>query len=168
LKKIYKKKDFPRNKNYQTLTQATTEFHLKALNTHLLPLKRPTLTRRYTWISTRWPVSGWSKYQQNTGPSMDGDLICPNVFPERATRYRESIVMLHTTTKETEDVTFWLQTIMLGWSILLLLLYDVAIKIYICFLLWVLLNHCARLFKADERLLINLTMLILSCQGNVG
>jgi hypothetical protein len=76
------------------------------LGTHLLPLKRPTLTRRYTWISTRWPVSGWSKYQQNPGPSKDGDLICPKVFPERAARLRESIVMLHTATRKTEVVIF--------------------------------------------------------------
>lgn len=66
---------------------------------YLVPLNLPTDTSLYSWTSTLCPASGCRKQEHVPGPSMEGDLICPNVFPDLLLRIRESIVMLHTATK---------------------------------------------------------------------
>jgi hypothetical protein len=75
--------------------------------TNLLPLNLPTDTSLYSCISTRCPASGWSKYEHEPGPSIEGDLICPNVFPDLILRTRESMVMLHTNEKILFNYFYW-------------------------------------------------------------
>lgn len=38
-------------------------------------------------------------YQHELGPSIDGDLICPKLFPDFAVSSTEAIEMLHTEIK---------------------------------------------------------------------
>lgn len=61
-----------------------------------VPLKRPTLTKRYICNSSRWPGSGCNKYQHNAGPSSDGDLIWPTELFDSKNIARWLMVTLHT------------------------------------------------------------------------